>query len=359
MNNTTTDLHPNDRVFHPKFGFGTILELDENGRLSVQFDRYGSKWLVLKYAQLRRVTAEEETDASPADWLDTFEHDESNDHVHGSRWEPFFDDKSEFLCQLPQMLSEAKLRQGYGDFCPPPREYPAHWPRAVYLAWPDIHHGILAAIMLNDQGNPLLASVFPFWESGVEHTAALERVRVWPGGVEAQIECTIADATVTFFDPLYAVNRGWYQAGEEYQFVLSGIAYNCRMAQDDVIDISKAKIVEMLREIARIEGDNPDAPEVSRIHTRGMAMLMPIPEWDADDYHFRGPVKEVREIEMLGQPGWLIRATLLRNIEDEQELDFDIVITRKAWEGDAPPQPGHDIEGAMWLQGYLWSAVVA
>lgn len=60
MNNTTTDLHPNDRVFHPKFGFGTILERDENGRLSVRFDHHGTKWLVLKYAQSCWVTAEEE-----------------------------------------------------------------------------------------------------------------------------------------------------------------------------------------------------------------------------------------------------------------------------------------------------------
>lgn len=359
MDNITTNFYPNDRVVHPEFGFGTILECDENGRLSVRFDRYGTKWLVLKYAQLRRVTAEEEgaVDAASSDWLNTFEFEESGNHAFGARWEPFFDDAGEFVGRLPQILPEAKLRQGYGDFYPPSRVCPSHWPKVSYLAWPDIHQGVLLAIKINEQGASELVSLFPFWESGTEHTVTLDRVVVWPGGAEAQVECVIGDAEVTFFDALYAINRGWYVSGGEYQFVLTGIAYNSRVAKDEVFDISGEKLGEILRKIEGIEGGAPDDPEISKIHTRGMAMLIPIPQWDADDYHFRGPIKAVREIEMLGQPGWLVRATLLRAIGDDREFDFDIVITRRVWESAAPPQPGQDIEGAMWLQGYLWSAV--
>lgn len=33
---------------------------------------------------------------------------------------------------------------------------------------------------------------------------------------------------------------------------------------------------------------------------------------------------------------------------------LDILITRRAWTGEAPPQVGQDIEGRLWLQGYLW-----
>jgi hypothetical protein len=42
-------------------------------------------------------------------------------------------------------------------------------------------------------------------------------------------------------------------------------------------------------------------------------------------------VKSVKAVEMLGQEGWMVRVTLMRSLEDEQ-----------------------DIEGTLWLQGYLW-----
>lgn len=289
-------------------------------------------------------------------WLDTFKFEKDGDHVFGARWEPFCDSARYFLEQLPQIVHEAKVREGYGNFYPALRECPPHWPKLAYLGWPDGRQGLSMAVMLTDQVSEL-ASVFPYWRDGIEHTATLNRVVVWPGEVEAQIKCAIGDASVTFFDVLYGANRAWYRAGEKYQFILTGIAYHGREAGDEIFDMSNEKLGEIMRDIARREGDDPDAPGFAQIHTRGMAALLPIPEWDVDDYHFRGPIKEVNEIEMLGQPAWLVRATLLRGIADDDEFDFNIVVTRKIWESDEPPRPGQDIEGAMWLQGYLWSPV--
>jgi DNA helicase-2/ATP-dependent DNA helicase PcrA len=44
------------RVAHPKFGEGTILDLEGDGksaRVQVKFREHGSKWLVLAYANLQ------------------------------------------------------------------------------------------------------------------------------------------------------------------------------------------------------------------------------------------------------------------------------------------------------------------
>jgi hypothetical protein len=38
----------------------------------------------------------------------------------------------------------------------------------------------------------------------------------------------------------------------------------------------------------------------------------------------------------------------------DEDHDLDIVITRCAWSGEEQPQVGQDIEGRLWLQGYLW-----
>ena len=47
-----------ERVFHPKFGEGVILDLEGQGshaRVQVNFERQGTKWLMLAYANLEPV----------------------------------------------------------------------------------------------------------------------------------------------------------------------------------------------------------------------------------------------------------------------------------------------------------------
>ena len=41
---------------HPKFGFGTVLEMDESGadrKAKINFDDFGEKTLLLSFAKLR------------------------------------------------------------------------------------------------------------------------------------------------------------------------------------------------------------------------------------------------------------------------------------------------------------------
>ena len=353
-----TQFHPNDRVFHPIFGYGTVVEVGEDSeQLSVHFDGYATKWLALKYAFLRLVTPEEEASetARAVSWLDTFVFEEEGDHYFGTRWTPFFDDAEGFFQRLPEILPKAIPLQGYGDFFPPPHQCPPDWSKVRYLAWPDVHQAVLLAIKENEGRESELVSLFPHCRSGVEHTVTIERVLVWKDGCKAQIEGVVGPACITFFDTLYGVNRGWYESGRDLQFILTGIAYDARKAPIEEFDIPPSEVDASIREKAKQNGiDLAELP--SKIDTRHMQMLLPIPDWDRDDYQFHGPVKSVKETVMLNQPGWLVRTALVRGMEDDREYDFDILITRKAWEGDEPPRAGENIEGAMWLQGYLWSA---
>ena len=52
----TTDLKEGMKVEHPKFGFGKVLEMDENGanrKAKVNFDDFGEKTLLLSFAKLK------------------------------------------------------------------------------------------------------------------------------------------------------------------------------------------------------------------------------------------------------------------------------------------------------------------
>lgn len=86
-----------------------------------------------------------------------------------------------------------------------------------------------------------------------------------------------------------------------------------------------------------------------------MAMFIPVDGGDIDDYQFRGPVKVVEPFDdFLGQSGWRVRVTVMRLSEyAHEDFDIDLLVTRRAWEGNTPPRLGQDIEGALWLQGRL------
>ena len=65
-------------------------------------------------------------------------------------------------------------------------------------------------------------------------------------------------------------------------------------------------------------------------------------------------MKTVEDIEMLDQPAWELRATVTRDLETNDDVDLDVIVTHKVWEDREPPKVGEDIEGILWLQGFLW-----
>jgi hypothetical protein len=58
-------------------------------------------------------------------------------------------------------------------------------------------------------------------------------------------------------------------------------------------------------------------------------------------------------MNLLGQEAWRVRITVIRC--DDQDMDLDVFITQRVWQGKQPPEVGADVEGHLWLQGRLWS----
>jgi hypothetical protein len=343
------------RVVHPDFGLGTVMKDEEPERLAIRFDRLERELVALKHAELRLATPEDEAPEPVIEWLDTFEFEAPDTpHYHGSHWKPFFDEARQILVRLPEILPQSLVMTGFADDRPAPRDIPGDWRKARYLSWPLRERGILAVVAARQDGTSEVASLYPAVSIGTEVTLTLKRAIVWKGGVEAQIEASLGDASVCFFDTLYCMNRAWYQAGEKFQFILAGIAYSARPAPDEVIRVPDGAWDRFIRKEAVRDGLDHDDPSLYEIHTQGMAMFLPVAEWDRDEYQFRGTVKSVRETEMLSQPSWLVRTTVLRALADNAEQDLDILVTRKVWGDQPPPKVGDDIEGAIWLQGHLW-----
>ncbi len=352
-----------DIIEHPVHGRG-IVTFVGNDYVGVCFDNGGD--VLLRRSSFERREEEEkpahfmieETEMQRADlpWPDsTFVFEgEGEQHYMGSHWVAFVDEVSVILQRFPEILPQALMQTGYGEHYPSPREIPADWPHGLIQTWPLRVNGIGLVERIDESNKQLLlVSFFPFYAEGSQTTLTLERVDVWEGGCEAQISATWGEAEITFFDTQYLLNRAWYEAGKRYDFILAGLAYNaCPSTVFKMPVQQNPETLAWLSQLAAERGDEPPQ-EMNEINLTGMAMMLPIAAWDKDDYKFRAPIRKVGEFQdFLGQDGWRVRATVFRF--GDENADLDIVITRRAWSGDQPPQVGQDIEGTLWLQGHLW-----
>lgn len=232
---------------------------------------------------------------------------------------------------------------------------PAAWPTGVALCWPDVHAGAIAVLRTHEGRNELVA-LFPYFERGTQVRLRLNAVRVMQSGVTAQIEARWGEAAIAFHDAAFLANRGWCTAGAAFDFILVGIAYAAGPAK--VMRLPFRPPPDQLAWQALLaETQGEAAPAPTELCLEGMAMLLPIDDWDRDDYSFRGSVKAVEEVSggLLDQPTWRLVVTVLRDLADgESDMDLAILITRRVWEGDQPPAVGMEIEGNLWLQGRLW-----
>ena len=350
-----------DRIRHEMFGSGNVTAVDAaKGRVEVDFDEYGSKWLVVRYAPMRRLDAAQEIADKQRDralFDETFVFEGENaQHWLGSHWSPFYEDfADEVLKRLPEILPQAGIAMGVSDLgSNKAPALPAGWPKAAKLRWPELADAIHMVLTIAGESNQL-QSFFPVIGRGTQAMLAIENVNVWASGVEAQVDATWGAASLSFFDTDFVVNAGWYRKGAEMDFILCGLAYQCGPSQapDIVLEEGHPALADF-RKLAAMRGEDPDdAPNT--ISMKGAAMLLPVAGRDRDDYEFHGTVREVRPYRMLGQSGWLLTVCVMRGIEDDREFDLRILATRRSWRGDDPPEVGGDVSGSLWLQGRLWS----
>ncbi|HSW62005.1 MAG TPA: hypothetical protein VLH56_01595 [Dissulfurispiraceae bacterium] len=351
-----TDFYIGQHCNHPDHGAGTLtfigsdyvgIELQEGSQVLVRKETF------LKPSSpigVQRLVSSERASSWPES---TFVRDDAEaQHYHGSHWQPFFDDVKMILEQLPVILKSAEPWVG-GSNMHAIRETPSGWTPGITLVWPNHRQGLMLSIETSSDRNSLI-SMHPFVSVGGQHHVRLLQVNVWENGLEAQIEVEFGETTLTFFDVAYTKNRLWYEAGRSFQFIISGIAYDARPStlMETPVNHHPDEIAWQ-RQLGEIEG-KAIPPLSSTISLRGMAMFLHIEEWDRDDYSFRGPIKEVRELnlDILGQTGWFVKVTAMRFNGGDADLDF--LITQRVWQGTTPPSVGQDIEGSVWLQGYLW-----
>jgi hypothetical protein len=358
----------NDRILHTDYGPGIVTFVGDN-YLGLRFPSVGDMLQRYDATKISRWTTEAEAvwqdetaavDQAKLDWPQSTFKNEAPDtpHYMGSHWPPFVEDVADIVKDLPNILQEAQVMESIGNHRKSPRELPQDWPQGFHLVWPMQRRGIILTCCINAAEQQMqLMSFYPFSSEGAQHTLTIDSVTVWESQAEAQITASLGEAQITFFDAHFLINRLWYEAGRRYEFILSGIAYAAGPAQ--VMEISFAANPDQIawqRLLGNDADEDNDWELPSAINLNGMASLLPITDWDKDEYSFRGPVRSVKPIDdFLGQTGWRVRVTVMRlSGYETEDVDLDIVITRRIWRQEQSPEVGMDIEGTLWLQGYLW-----
>jgi hypothetical protein len=352
-----TDFHIGQNLTHPEHGDCTVTFVGKN-YVGVEFDDGGNA--LIKKDAFHEVPDSSEQTIQPRvrslSWPESTFVQENADAKHflGSHWDAFFEDTQQILKRLPTIVQSAEPWIG-GVNQKPTRPLPDEWIPGFVLVWPNHRQGLMVIISPGKENNEL-KSFYPFATDGGQHSLTIQQINVWESGVEAQIEVEIGITTIIFFDIAFAKHRLWYEGGKSYEFILMGIAYGAKPSEVMEMPIKhNPDQISWQRVLAENRGE-PIPEEPTILSLRGMAMFMQVDGWDIDDYSFRGPIKSVKDVhgEILGQEGWFVRVTVLRF--DDNDFNLDILITKRSWQGDSSPAIGQDIEGRLWLQGYLWDA---
>ncbi|SRR5579883_1602358 len=187
--------------------------------------------------------------------------------------------------------------------------------------------------LIKPHGRPrfYLHSAFPWLAAGAPALLRLRELYTNHFGVEGFVAaCLTAGPAVSFFDPLFALNKEKYTVGTEHRFMLGAVS----------LDLALVAAGNM--------GFGPDDVKLDSSRARMLARAAE----DAPDYYlFRGSVQMVRSAAFLERPFLVFRTAVVGL--DREDLAIDIYVDRSRFLSRPIPTAGDIVCGSFWLQGCL------
>jgi len=186
--------------------------------------------------------------------------------------------------------------------------------------------------------NSVLASAYPEVQDGPEWHIQIKEIIPWANGIEGQITGSAYGALVRFYDTRFYANAYRYQIGETYNFKMGALAYTMGHAPE-------------------IEAESNIGAKVS---FKGASAYMPAAsggagnnDADIDDYWFHSPLEaEPTETTLAEQR--LTAYPIIMAIPNDYELHISVFAADHVLTSDmALARPEDDLQGFLWLQGYL------
>jgi hypothetical protein len=182
-----------------------------------------------------------------------------------------------------------------------------------------------------------LVSAYPEAQGGAIWPVTVKEIVPWSNGLEGQVvgDCFGADAR--FFDTRFYANRDKYKRGETYNFHVNAFAYTIGPAPDAEVDTGMGAKVSLKGARAYMPADVSNT------------------EADIDDFWFHSPIEgQMTTAELGGTPKRLRVFPIVMAIPEDFEMSVNLYAAEHVMTpGTDALKAEHDLEGFLWLQGYL------
>lgn len=271
----------------------------------------------------------------------------------GDVWDAVYGDSTIFLEKLSGMLSTSSIYATY------PNVKPGEGAEVAYLSWPQVE-GIKILLLAKigiEQSE--FVSAYPLFD-GIVNILPLQKFTPWRNGFEGELELE-ANTPLDVFDPFFKITSNKIMLTNGVPMTvnlnLSAIALSIKKAESDGFTVNSGPMYTM--ELAKFLEENPGKMaadyEGVKISLAGSRILLP--REDSCECEVRTSVISVTEGEFDGQRYYKIYAVLSGHAEEGDELKANIYAFEHVLKGYIPC-PGDDIEGVIWMTGYIEDILV-
>ncbi len=183
--------------------------------------------------------------------------------------------------------------------------------------------------------NNTLATAYPEVQDGPVWPITITDIIPWINGIEGQITGSCHGAAVSFFDTRFYASQRRYDVGKTYNFHMGALGYTVGPAPDTEFESGMGAKVSMQGAHAYIPAnlDNDQA--------------------DIDDIWFHSPLEDEKgSAYLIGPP--IYSYPIIMGIPEDFELKVDVYAGQHVLAPEMRDiKPGDDLQGYLWLQGYL------
>lgn len=179
-----------------------------------------------------------------------------------------------------------------------------------------------------------LYSLYPFLQISNPLAIEVDKIDEWSNGVEAVIEGSINGIKISFFEPLYFLNKGRYEVGKNYLFHLGAIAHLfAKRTKDLVIEPTEGPL----------KGE--------KLYTQKMTSFMTVENYGGEATFICPFTSFNGQTEAFGKSFKIFPYHLMSGDMDQAAFNFPMFVRTDLIEGELVA--GDSMQGTAWLQGYL------
>ncbi len=275
---------------------------------------------------------------------------------HGDHWEAILEKVDRIADIIPKIITQGKLIPLTEK---PKQDKETHQNEKSFVGieyGTDSLRGLSIIERDPTQQENSVATAYPFVRDGVAHDMEVTAINANMEFCEATLHCIDRKGVeLSFFEPLYFMNRETLEVGRKYTFSMAAIAYSLSKLEDTELIITEGPSVEMERERILKEDPNADVSHVNSVKFHLGELRSLLPHEDASgDAEFQTVVEEVEYFDFDGIE--ICRMPVTFNLGDDRDVKLNLHASESVLMGYRP-RIGDSIRGTLWLQGYAVKAI--